>query len=92
MSLTIRQVTQASMNAGLRQGLRVSIIDCNPPLVPFFSGLGYDIHRDDLVHPEYGAVFVMKMDARNRQRLADCRSPFLRVLDAFQATQESATV
>ena len=53
-------------------------IDCNAHLVPFFAHLGYVPHRADLVHPEYGAVTVMKVALEDSAHLDAVDSPFIR--------------
>lgn len=66
------------------EGLSIDVMDCNAHLVPFFSKLGYQIHRDDLVHPEYGDVTVMYLQARDVRHLERIGSPFACVHHGLQ--------
>ena len=56
-------------------GIDYDYIDCNEHLVDFFRHLGYLPHRTDLVHPEYGAVTVMKVDLDDEAHLRAVGSP-----------------
>jgi hypothetical protein len=86
-TLAIR-LARAIYRFGLERGIVTDLIDCNAHLVPFFTGLGYRVHRDDLVHPEYGAVTVMKLDLHDHLHLQGIRSPFLPVWQEWRATQD----
>jgi hypothetical protein len=61
---------------GLEDGINADFMDCNRHLVNFFMGLGYLVHRNDLIHPEYGAVTVMRLNLNDAVYLETLRSPF----------------
>ena len=84
-SLAIR-LARAIYQIGLREGITTDLIDCNDHLVPFFTGLGYRAHRDDLVHPEYVSVTVMKFELFDHTHLQAIRSPLLPVLQEWVAS------
>lgn len=75
----------ATYKCGLASGIVEDFIDCNGHLVPLFTGLGYQLHRRDLVHPEYGPVTVMKLPLRDIAHLENVRSPFARI---YRETRE----
>jgi GNAT superfamily N-acetyltransferase len=56
-------------------GVRTSYMDCNPPLVRFFSKFGYE-RLGEKRHPEYGHVAIMKLDHFDFVRLVRIGSPF----------------
>ena len=85
-SLAIR-LAKAIYQIGLEQAITTDLIDCNEHLVPFFTGLGYRLHRNDLVHPEYGAVTVMKLGLSDYAHLQQIRSPFLPVSQEWLTSQ-----
>ena len=72
----------AAYRGGLERGITTDFIDCNRHLVGYFAGLGYRRHRDNLVHPEYGVVTVMRLDLTDHSHLEAIRSPFRRTLRA----------
>lgn len=78
----------ATYYTGLCDGVLFDFVDVYPPRVPFFERLGYRIHLPRAIHPEYGAVIVMRLDMRDTEHLAAVRSPFLRVLS--RATKVAA--
>lgn len=73
-----------------KRGSIVDLIDCNHPLDAFFKSCGYVVHRDDLVHPEYGQVFVMKLFAADSEMLERVRSPFRKLLRDWDKVQLNA--
>jgi hypothetical protein len=87
-TLAIR-IARALYRFGLERGILTDLIDCNAHLVRFFTGLGYQPHRTDLVHPEYGAVSVLKLSLIDRIHLQRIRSPFLPVLQDWLSTQNT---
>jgi hypothetical protein len=74
---------------GLARGITTDFIDCNAHLVSFFTGLGYVVHRDDLVHPEYGAVTVMRLNVTDLDHLERVRSPFRKILRSLNNRAET---
>lgn len=83
-TLSIR-LAKAIYRIGLEQAITTDLIDCNAHLVSFFCGLGYRPHRTDLVHPEYGAVTVLKLNLTDHSHIQAIRSPFLSVLESWDA-------
>ena len=81
-TLAIRLIKGIYKHA-LERGIKVDLIDCNDQLVPFFTRLGYRIHRENLLHPEYGQVTVMKLDVTDRVHLGHVGSVFLPVLNEW---------
>lgn len=69
---------------GLNRGILFDHIDCNAHLVPFFTHLGYRIHRS-AVHPEYGEVTVMRLNLIDSAHLQSVNSPFLAPLQEWFA-------
>jgi len=70
---------------GLEHDIDYDYIDCNPPLVPFFTRLGYRWLRM-IEHPQYGTVSLMRLDLKDEAHLTDVRSPFLRALRDHRAS------
>ena len=81
----------ATYARALEDGIHHNLIDCNPPVEPFFRRLGYRIFRRPVKHPSYGPVAVLVLDLFDREHLARVRSPFLRLLDEFLAKARSRT-
>lgn len=75
----------ATYSRALGDGIHHNLIDCNPPVEPFFRRLGYRVFRKPVMHPSYGPVAVLVLDLFDREHLARVRSPFLRILDEFLA-------
>jgi hypothetical protein len=65
---------------GLCDGVLFDFVDVYPARVPFFERLGYRVHLPQAMHPEYGAVIVMRLGMRDARHLAAVKSPFLRLL------------
>ena len=74
----------------LERGITTDVIDCNAHLIPLFTGLGYRVFRDDLIHPEYGAVTVMKLDLYDYYHFQQINSPILPVLEEWNAQRQTA--
>jgi hypothetical protein len=70
----------ACYRANLLAGMEYDFIDVYPARVPFFQRLGYQIHRPEVVHPEFGSVIVMRLKMRDEAHLRMVKSPFLRYL------------
>lgn len=70
----------ATYHVGLCDGILFDFVDVYPARVPFFERLGYRVHIPRAVHPEYGAVIVMRLGMRDAEHLAAVDSPFMRVL------------
>lgn len=62
---------------GAERGSMFDVIDCNPPLRPFFAKLGYRQISSNFEHPEYGHVIPMVLALYDDEHLAAVRSPFL---------------
>lgn len=84
--LTLR-LACATYDHGMRQGMLHNYIDCNDHLVPLFKKLGFEQHLPSLYHPDYGKVNSMHLRVTDHIYLAEKRSPFLRLLLAFQEEQ-----
>lgn len=77
-SLLPRQLSVCCYVHGLRLGTAFDFIDCNAPLVPFFSKLGYRQVFPAVPHPEYGNVVPMVLAMYDRDYLKHVGSPFTR--------------
>jgi len=86
-SLLGARLACSAYRSALGHGIKTDFMDCNEHLVPYFTALGYRVHRDDLVHPEYGAVTVMRLDLTDRDHLEKVRSPFRKQLLAWSNDQ-----
>lgn len=75
------QLAMAAYALGGVRGIEADYIDCNEPLVPFFTRLGYRRVRR-ITHPQYGNVTVMMLAITDTSHLATVRSPLLRVRQA----------
>jgi N-acyl-L-homoserine lactone synthetase len=64
---------------GLQRGITTDLIDCNEHLVTFFLSLGYRVHRDAVVHPDYGRVTVMRLNLTDFHYFEQIRSPFRKI-------------
>ncbi len=58
-------------------------IDCNPPLVPFFTRLGYRQVFDPVHHPEYGDVIPLVLVLHDVNHLQRIGSPFAVIARRF---------
>lgn len=80
-------LTTSIYRHALEEGVEWDYIDCNPHLLHFFTRLGYRPHRTDLVHPEYGAVTVLRLAVNDLAHLEAVRSPFARVLREYRSRE-----
>jgi hypothetical protein len=53
------ELIRAYARHGYRRGVRVNVIDCNKPLIPFFEKIGYFSYTGWVFHREYGTVRPM---------------------------------
>lgn len=81
--LTIR-VASAPYRYCLTNGITHDVIDSRAPYSGMFERVGYQKHKDDLIHPEFGKVTVMVLPLRDKAHLKTVRSPFYRVLKEHQ--------
>jgi GNAT superfamily N-acetyltransferase len=72
------QLAMAAYALAGSTGIESDYIDCNDPLVPFFTRLGYRRVRR-VTHPQYGNVTVMRLEVDDTSHLSAVRSPLLRV-------------
>jgi hypothetical protein len=79
-SMLAYRLAGATYYTGLCDGVLFDFVDVYPARVPFFERLGYRVHLPQAMHPEYGAVIVMRLGMRDAQHLAAVNSPFLRLL------------
>jgi len=61
-------------------GIEFDFIDCNDHLIPFFTGLGYRMYREPIVHPEFGRVTPMLLRTGDLKHFEAMRSPFAGIL------------
>ena len=47
-----------------QDGVRWILCDCNDPVLDFFLRLGFEIHKKNAEHPDYGPVTVLKIDTQ----------------------------
>lgn len=87
-SMLAYRLAVATYFTGLSDGVSFDFVDVYPARVPFFERLGYRVHLPRAMHPEYGAVIVMRLGMRDAKHLAAVKSPFLRVL--ARATRAAA--
>lgn len=73
-------------------GVVLCFIDCNPPLVPMFTSLGYRHYRSPIHHPEYGEVEAMVLGLTDRAWLERVGSPFVPLIPAEGLTPEVEAV
>ena len=65
---------------GLTNQIHYCFIDCNDPLVPMFTKLGFTkLFRD--FHYDYGSVNVMLLDLHDIQHLRSIQSPFTEIYE-----------
>ena len=60
----------------LQNGVKISFLDCNPPLEPLFQKLGYRQPFENFHHPEYGSVHPMVLVMNDLEHFRSIRSPF----------------
>lgn len=65
---------------GLKAGVYFDFIDCNLPLKPFFTRLGYRQIQPNINHPEYGQVHPMVLTLYDGKHLRSVNSPFVSYL------------
>jgi hypothetical protein len=86
-SLLATRIACETYRFGLANGIETDVIDCRKHLVRYFTGLGYLVHRGDMVHPEYSPVTVMRLNATDSEHLEQIRSPFRRILHAWDGSR-----
>jgi hypothetical protein len=74
------RLAAAGYAANLAAGIEHDFADVYPARVPFFTRLGYRVHKDRVEHPEYGNVIVMRLGMRDEEHLRLVKSPFLQHL------------
>lgn len=87
-TLSIRLASRMTI-IGLLDGLTTTYMDCNRHLIEFFTSLGFVMHRHSYLHPEYGDVCVMRLDALNLSHLHRLRSPLLPTVKRFLAENQA---
>ncbi|MGK2740364.1 GNAT family N-acetyltransferase [Tepidicaulis sp. LMO-SS28] len=45
------------------KGVKWIMCDCNEPVLAFFMRLGFAVHKDNAKHPDYGNVYILKLNA-----------------------------
>jgi len=72
----------ATYQQGLRDGITHNFMDCNEPLYPFFTALGFRHHAGPKIDEDFGTVRVMLLRLREDQPyFRAIRSPFMRYID-----------
>lgn len=75
-------IMKAVYEYGIARGIYLNFIDCNEHLVPFFQKFGYRLTSREQ-HPEYGEVFILRLDVLDLEHLETVHSPFAPSLRAF---------
>ncbi len=86
--LTIR-LAQAAYILGLKNGIKFNFIDCNQPLVEFFSFFGYELYTANVIHPEYGEVIPMICNVLDIDLFKRRRSPLAKSYESFFNQRDS---
>ncbi len=60
----------------LKDGIKYDFVDCDLEMVPFFVRLGYNVHIESMLHPEFGHGAVLVLELQNIEHLEECNSPF----------------
>lgn len=68
-------LAKAAYRIGQLNAVTHDRIDCNSPMVPFFTRLGY-LETGRARHPVYGDVHLMTLALQDRAHLESVRSPF----------------
>lgn len=71
------RLARATFTTGRAWGVHHDFIDVNPPVVGFFTRLGYRPFRHQVNHPEYGRVHVMRLAVHDLDHMQRVGSPFL---------------
>ncbi len=66
----------ATYTLGITNHITTDYIDCNDHLRGFFARLGYLPHKENVSHPEYGAITVLKLHLTDIAHLDAVGSPF----------------
>jgi len=80
----------ASYKCGSARGVDIDAMDCNPPLRPFFTKLGYRQIFGAIDHPEYGYVIPMFLAVRDKCHLKQVGSPFYKFAQSLEQDDDSA--
>ena len=74
-------LANAAYQRVLAEGVDCAYIDCDVKLAPLFAWLGFD-SVDQIEHPCYGSIEIMRMDLHDTARMAASNSPFLDLREA----------
>lgn len=66
----------------LADGILFDYCDCHVRLLPWYTGLGYKLHRLNAVHDDYGNATVLRLDIQDLVHLEYTQSPFRGILRA----------
>jgi hypothetical protein len=55
-------LVRAVFSMAVRAGVQTALLDCEPKMVRLYGWMGFEIHKEDFVHPYYGPGICMKMD------------------------------
>jgi len=56
------RLVRAVFATAVHAGIQMALLDCEPRMVRLYSWLGFEVHKEDFVHPYYGPGICMKMD------------------------------
>ncbi|MDD0852873.1 hypothetical protein HBN50_07190 [Halobacteriovorax sp. GB3] len=70
----------------LHEKITHSLLDCNDPILSFFSKYGF-VKTRDANHPEFGNIHIMLLENFNERYLQSIRSPFFKILKEYQDIQ-----
>lgn len=56
------QLVRATCAFLLGVNVGLALLDCEPGLTRFYKWLGFEVHKQDFVHPHYGPGICMRMD------------------------------
>lgn len=65
----------------LEEGVETAFVDCQSRIAPLFEWLGFD-EVDDLVHPDFGPISVLRIRIHDFDRLERTNSPLRPILEA----------
>jgi predicted GNAT family N-acyltransferase len=78
-SILSKLIMSEAYKSLLNNKIKFSFIDVNHQLVNFFTRYGCK-HLDEIIHPEYGEVDLMRLDVEDVEHLYNVGSPLYEVL------------
>lgn len=89
-TLATRLACEAFRDA-LERGITIDFMECRAHLDAYYARLGYRPHRTDLVHPEFGAVAVRRLDLLDCPHLDAVRSPLRKTHQSWLESRAKAS-